>query len=115
MTIIIFLILVGSHILTSLSYAQIRSIGKVPTNMVAKSKLNGIKIIFPTQGQRIPYDKNLTITGMSTYNHHTNCKVSIIVNNIRPYQNVIATGHNGTNDYSTWKFLVLNMLRLNLD
>ena len=46
----------------------------------------------------------LIITGMSTYNSHTNCQVSIIVNNVRPYEHVIATGHNGTNDYSTLKF-----------
>ena len=31
-------------------------------------------------------------------------RVSIVLNNVRPYQNVIATGHNGSNDYSTWKF-----------
>ena len=97
--------LIGSHILISLSYAQKSTIEKkAPTNMMAKSKLQGIKITFPAQGQRITDDKNLTITGMSTYNSHTNCQVSIIVNNVRPYQHVIATGHNGANDYSTWKF-----------
>ena len=97
--------LIGSHILISLSYAQNSTIEKkAPTNMMAKSKLQGIKITFPAQGQRITDDKNLTITGMSTYNSHTNCQVSIIVNNVRPYQHVIATGHNGANDYSTWKF-----------
>lgn len=72
--------------------------------MMAKSKDNGIKIIFPKQGQSIHNDKNLTITGMSTYNHHAKCRVSIVLNNVRPYQNVIATGHNGSNDYSAWKF-----------
>lgn len=104
MTVTVFLMLIGSHVLISLSYAQNRSIEKTPTNLLVKSNSQGIKIIYPAQGQTIPYDKNLTITGMSTYNHHTNCQVSIIVNNIRPYQKVIATGHNGTNDYSTWKF-----------
>ncbi|HEY7078791.1 MAG TPA: hypothetical protein VH500_03755 [Nitrososphaeraceae archaeon] len=74
--------------------------------MMVKSKVNGIKIIFPKQGQSIHNDKNLTITGISTYDHHTDCRVSIVLNNVRPYQNVIATGHNGSNDYSTWKFLL---------
>lgn len=72
--------------------------------MMAKSKVNGIKVIFPKQGQSIHNEKNLTITGTSTYNHHTNCRVSIVLNNVRPYQKVIATGHNDSNDYSTWKF-----------
>jgi len=72
--------------------------------MLAKSKLLGVKIIFPAQGQNVSDDKNLTISGTSTYNSHNNCQVSLIVNNIRPYQHVIATGHNGTNDYSKWKF-----------
>ena len=105
MTVIICLMLIGSQILISLSYAQGSNImKKAPTNMLAKSKLEGIKIIFPAQGQGVPDGKNLTLTGMSTYNSHTKCQVSIIVNNIKPYQRVIATGHNGTNDYSTWKF-----------
>ena len=72
--------------------------------MMTKSKVNSIKIIFPKQGQSIQDDKNLTITGISTYYHRANCLVSIVLNNVRPYQNVIATGHNGSNDYSTWKF-----------
>lgn len=89
----------------SSSYSQNRNIQKPVINtMNVKSKVNSIKIIFPTQGQSIHNDKNLTITGISTYNHHPNCRVSIVLNNVRPYQKVIATGHNGSNDYSTWKF-----------
>ena len=105
MTVTICLMLIGSQILIGLSYAQGSNIEKkAPTKMSAKSKLQGIKITFPAQGQRIPNGRNLTLTGMSTYNSQTKCQVSIIVNNIKPYQRVIATGHNGTNDYSTWKF-----------
>ena len=105
MTLIILIILVASNNLTSLSYSQNYSIQKPAVNtMMTKSKINGIKIIFPKQEQIIHNDKNLTITGISMYDHHTNCRVSIVLNNVRPYQNVIATGHNGSNDYSTWKF-----------
>lgn len=94
-----------SNNLTSLSYSQNPSIQKPVINtMMTKSKLNNIKIIFPKQGQSIHNDKNFTISGISAYDHHTNCRVSIVLNNVRPYQNVIATGHNGSNDYSTWKF-----------
>jgi len=34
---------------------------------MAKSKVNGIKITFPKQGQSIHNDKNFTISGISTY------------------------------------------------
>jgi hypothetical protein len=32
--------------------------------------------------------------------------VSIIVNNVRPYQKVTPTGPNGINDYSSWRFVL---------
>ncbi len=56
------MILVASNNLTSLSYSQNRSIQKPAINtMMAKSKVNSIKIIFPKQGQSIHNDKNFTI------------------------------------------------------
>ena len=30
--------------------------------------------------------------------------MSVIVNNVRPYQKTIPTGPNGINDYSSWRF-----------
>ncbi len=36
----------------------------------------------------------------------TDCKVSIIVNNVKPYQGVVALGKSGTNDFSNWTFTV---------
>jgi hypothetical protein len=33
-----------------------------------------------------------------------NCQVSVIVNNVKPYQNATATGTGGAADYSKWKF-----------
>jgi hypothetical protein len=96
--------LIGSQSLIGLSYAQSGNIEKGSSaSMSVKSKPQGVKITFPTQGQRVTGGKNLTVSGTSTYDNR-NCQVSIIVNNIKPYQRVIATGQNGTNDYSTWKF-----------
>ena len=96
--------LISSAVSISLSFAQGSNIEKkMPVGVPVKSKALGVKIIFPTQGQRVFGGKNLTLTGTSTNDNHK-CLVSIIVNNIKPYQRVIATGHNGTNDYSTWKF-----------
>ena len=48
----------------------------------------------------------INITGTSTpANATSHCVVSIIVNGIRPYQSTLATGANGTKDYSSWKFI----------
>ena len=33
-----------------------------------------------------------------------NCSVSVIVNNVRPYQTAIAKGTDGINDFSQWEF-----------
>lgn len=98
------LMLIGSQLLIGLSYAQSSNIEKgSKATMLVKSKPQGVKITFPAQGQRVTGDKNLTLIGTSTYDNR-DCQVSIIVNNIKPYQRVIGTGQKGTNDYSTWKF-----------
>lgn len=34
---------------------------------------------------------------------HTNCTVSVLLNDIKPYQNAPATGQRGTNDFSSWQ------------
>lgn len=41
---------------------------------------------------------------MSSDNNQKNCSVSVIVNNLRPYQPAIAKGSAGMNDYSQWEF-----------
>ena len=46
--------------------------------MLAKSKLPGIKIIFPMQGQKVSDNKNLTITETSTYNSHLIVKFPLL-------------------------------------
>jgi hypothetical protein len=63
----------------------------------------GLKIISHQQGQQVPVGQ-LTISGTSTDNPTTDCQVSVDVNDIKPLQNVTATGPGGVNDYSTWQF-----------
>src|SRR5690348_4513309 len=66
------------------------------------AKSVGIKITSPVKGQQIPVGiKNLKISGTSSYNSTMNCKVSVIVDDIRPYQQA-AAGHKG--DYSSWNY-----------
>ena len=40
----------------------------------------------------------------SIANATSNCQVSVIVNNVKPYQNATAAGTGGAVDYSKWKF-----------
>ncbi|MFZ0511109.1 MAG: hypothetical protein WAM14_05850 [Candidatus Nitrosopolaris sp.] len=68
-----------------------------------------LDITSPENGQQVPVSKNLLISGISSANGTNNCEVSVIINNIKPYQKAIGigipshlTGHIGSNDYSTW-------------
>ena len=70
---------------------------------LAKLPTIGIKIISPTAGKEIPTG-NLTIMGMSSDDENTNCSVSVDWNNLKPFQNAVATGPYGNNDYSTWTY-----------
>jgi PKD domain len=63
----------------------------------------GVKITSPIKNQRVPVG-SLTISGTSTHNTTSNCQVSVIVNNVKPYQNATAIGSGGNNDYSKWNF-----------
>lgn len=68
------------------------------------SKALSVIITSPDKGQQVPVSKNLSISGISSANGTNNCEVSVIINNIKPYQKANATGHNGSNDYSTWVY-----------
>ena len=68
----------------------------------------GVKITSPTTGQSVPAgeDQQLHIAGTSTDDSNSNCKVTVIVNGVKPYQPVIANGSGGINDYSTWNYFL---------
>ena len=65
-----------------------------------------IKITSPTRGQQLPVGKDLTVSGTSIANATSNCQVSVIVNNVKPYQNTTAAGPGGATDYSKWNFVL---------
>jgi hypothetical protein len=65
--------------------------------------LLNIKITSPAHGQQVSAGKNLTITGISSDNAATNCKVYAGLNSLKPYQPTLATGPGGAADYSTWR------------
>jgi hypothetical protein len=66
-----------------------------------------VQIISPNKGQQVPISSNsLSISGTSNDDLAKDCRVSVIVNGIKPYQPAKATGPNGANDYSKWNFLL---------
>ncbi|WP_458743065.1 hypothetical protein [Candidatus Nitrosocosmicus sp. T] len=68
----------------------------------------GVKIMSPDKGDLVPLNSNqsLVIHGISKDNATSDCDVSVIINNIKPYQNVQPTGAQGANDYSNWQYTV---------
>ncbi len=64
-----------------------------------------IKILSPYKDQAVPVtNNNLIVSGTSSYDRSKECRVSVLLNGIKPYQQTIATGNNGVSDYSTWKY-----------
>jgi hypothetical protein len=108
---IILLILSGSLLLTentfinAIAYAQQQQ----PHNTTTAANNIGVKITSPTKGQQVPIGI-LKVEGTSTAGQdldeelHTDCKVSVILNDIKPYQPVIPTGSGRQNNYSTWSY-----------
>src|SRR5918998_404346 len=70
------------------------------------STIGGIKIISPEKGSNVPIDLNspFIIKGISKDTAATDCQVSVIVNNVKPYQNAQPMNKNGNEDYSEWQF-----------
>ena len=86
-------------------YAQNRTAAVNGTSSSSSQQhVSKIKITSPTRGQQVPAGKDLTVSGISMDNATANCQVSVIVNNIKPYQNATAAGTGGAADYSKWNF-----------
>jgi Calcineurin-like phosphoesterase len=65
-----------------------------------------IKIVDPITTQNVSTGQELSISGLSSDNSLKNCSVSLIVNDVKPYQNADASGLEGTTDFSQWKFVL---------
>jgi hypothetical protein len=71
--------------------------------------LPGVNITSPYRDQQIPVNiSELNISGKSTDKPAIDdCHVSVIVNDVRPYQPASANGTTGkNNDYSKWSFIL---------
>jgi hypothetical protein len=119
------LVLFGSAILTNIAYGQIfpntqdntisatnssspsSTTQKQPTPSPPSTSLptlHLVKIISPIKGQQVPVGDNLMISGTSADNTTSDCKVSVIVNGIKPYHDAFPNGQDGQTDYSKWNF-----------
>ena len=120
-TVILLLSTMFAHTITTTAYAQLlpksetsnngsgaKMLPSSPLPSSVQTTLHVIKIMSPTKGQQIPAGSNLTIAGTAIDNGTTSadCKVSVIVNGIKPYQQVVPTGGRGANDYSTWNYML---------
>jgi hypothetical protein len=65
-----------------------------------------IKIVNPITSENASTAKELSISGHSSDSAVKNCSVSVIVNDVRPYQNAVARGTGGINDFSEWEFVL---------
>ena len=65
-----------------------------------------IKIVNPIPTQNVSTGEELIISGQSSDNTLKNCSVSLIVNDVRPYQYAVASGAGGITDFSQWKFVL---------
>jgi hypothetical protein len=95
-------------------FTAVHSLPKVKTGNNTSSlpsiqnRLHMVKITSPIKGQQLRINSTLTVTGTSVANSTSAfCKVSVIVNGIRPYQKADATGVGGANDYSTWNYKLI--------
>ena len=65
-----------------------------------------VKITSPTKGEKLSDGiKTLTITGTSSDRPDTKCTVGVLINDFKPYKNVIPSGTGkGAADFSSWKY-----------
>jgi hypothetical protein len=104
-------VLLGFAMFTNVAYGQIlpnhnNGTAESPlSQQPIQPKLHLVKITSPIQGQQVPVNQDLTISGTSADNTTTSeCKVSVIVNGIKPYHDASGNSAPGQADYSKWNF-----------
>jgi len=97
-TALITIVLSNLWLFTNVSYA-------VPISPT--TQLPTIKIIFPHKNQQIRVGADILVSGISSPPpgvSHTGCTVSILINDVKPYQKTVALEHRGKGDYSLWHY-----------
>jgi hypothetical protein len=84
--------------LTSVSYAA---------PPLSTTHLPAVRITAPPKGQQVIASGDILVSGISSPPSgvsHTHCMVSVLLNDVKPYQKTVATGPGGTSDYSIWHY-----------
>jgi hypothetical protein len=90
--------LLYAFLVSGIMYSQAQLQSQLPQKPTIAVKINS-----PSVGQEVPVGE-LNITGTSTDNATTDCKVYVDWNDQKPFQNATSTGPGGENDYSNWTF-----------
>jgi hypothetical protein len=83
-----------------------KSLDNIPLN------LPEVEIISPKNGESVYLSSELTINGTSSDTVNTNCTILTSINNIQPFQNALAIGSQGKQDFSEWNSTFLNASNL---
>jgi hypothetical protein len=94
--------LLYAFLVSGIMYSQAQLQSQLPQKPTIAVKINS-----PSVGQEVPVGE-LNITGTSTDNATTDCKVYVDWNDQKPFQNATAIGPGGENDYSNWTFTYTN-------
>ena len=87
-----------------ISVGMLHKIGaQITMPLPSISNAPAVRITFPHHFDNVSLSGPLNISGISSDNELTDCKVSAIVNNVKPYQNADAAGSGGKGDYSNWR------------
>ena len=95
---VIIFVIPGNH----LSFSQNST---VPLSPIPTETIN---IANPVTTQNVSSQDELIISGQSSDDNLKNCSVSVIVNDVKPYQNAVAKGAGGATDFSAWEFVLHN-------
>jgi hypothetical protein len=83
-----------------------KAFGQLPASSTSPPVPIEVKITYPDKGYITNVGNSLEILGESDYDPSDSCHVSVIVNDVKPYQKTIPTGVKTKNDYSTWKYSI---------
>jgi calcineurin-like phosphoesterase family protein len=85
------------------AYGQIGNLTSLPPE---PAPTESIKVVDPITGEKVVAGQELKVAGESSDDPSKDCTVSVIVNNVRPYQNAFPVGAAGDGDYSKWNFVL---------
>ena len=105
------MIMLSPTLLANVSYAQLPETSTpspaVPQSTTTSTLPDGaVTITSPEDGQRVPVGQDLKVRGTSMANAASDCKITVNLNRVKPYQQALADGPGGANDYSQWSFTI---------